>query len=104
MTERYFADHGISPPTRMTLGSDETIKQACAAGLGLAVLSRHVLALDAPSGALRELDVQGFPLMRQWYAVHLAAKKLSPLATAFSDLAEGLARARPVSMLASRAV
>lgn len=86
VTERYFVEHGISPATRMTLGSDETIKQAVAAGLGLAVLSRHVLALDAPSGALRELDVQGFPLMRQWYAVHLAAKKLSPLATAFLTL------------------
>jgi DNA-binding transcriptional LysR family regulator len=85
-TERYFAEHGVRPATRMTLGSDETIKQAVAAGLGLAVLSRHVLALDAPSGALRELDVQGFPLMRQWYAVHLAAKKLSPLATAFLTL------------------
>ena len=86
VTERYFAEHGLRPATRMTLGSDETIKQAVAAGLGLAVLSRHVLALDAPSGALRELDVQGFPLLRQWYAVHLAAKKLSPLATAFLAL------------------
>jgi DNA-binding transcriptional LysR family regulator len=86
VTERYFLEHGIRPATRMTLGSDETIKQAVAAGLGLAVLSRHVLALDAPSGALRELDVQGFPLLRQWYAVHLAAKKLSPLATAFLTL------------------
>jgi DNA-binding transcriptional LysR family regulator len=85
-TERYFLEHGLRPATRMTLGSDETIKQAVAAGLGLAVLSRHVLALDAPSGALRELDVQGFPLLRQWYAVHLAAKKLSPLATAFLTL------------------
>ncbi len=81
--ERYFADHGIRPATRMTLGSDETIKQAVAAGLGLAVLSRHVLDLDAPEGALRELDVLGFPLLRQWNVVHLAAKRLSPLATAF---------------------
>jgi DNA-binding transcriptional LysR family regulator len=86
ITERYFMEHGLRPATRMTLGSDETIKQAVAAGLGLAVLSRHVLALDAPSGALRELDVQGFPLLRQWYAVHLAAKRLSPLATAFLAL------------------
>jgi DNA-binding transcriptional LysR family regulator len=86
VTERYFLEHSIRPATRMTLGSDETIKQAVAAGLGLAVLSRHVLALDAPSGALRELDVQGFPLLRQWYAVHLAAKRLSPLATAFLTL------------------
>jgi DNA-binding transcriptional LysR family regulator len=86
VTERYFMEHEIRPATRMTLGSDETIKQAVAAGLGLAVLSRHVLALDAPSGALRELDVQGFPLLRQWYAVHLAAKRLSPLTTAFLTL------------------
>ena len=82
-TERYFAEHDIRPATRMTLGSDATIKQTVAAGLGLAVLSRHVLALDSASGALREIDVQGFPLLRKWYAVHLASKKLSPLAAAF---------------------
>ncbi len=67
----------------MTLGSDETIKQAVAAGLGLAVLSRHVVTLDPAAGPLRELDVEGFPLPRQWYVVHLRDKKLSPLARAF---------------------
>jgi len=85
-TERFFAEHDIRPATRMTLGSDETIKQVVAAGLGLAVLSRHILGLDAGAGALREIDVQGFPLLRQWYAVYLAQKKLSPLATAFLTL------------------
>lgn len=84
-TERFFKEHGIRPPTRMTLGSDETTKQAVAAGLGLAVLSRHVLALDANTSALRELDVQGFPIMRRWYAVYLAGKRLSPAARAFLD-------------------
>jgi len=82
-TERFFAEHELHPATRMSLGSDETIKQAVAAGLGLAVLSRHVIALDSPSGALRELDAQGFPLLRQWNVVYLAGKKLSPLARAF---------------------
>ncbi len=81
--ERFFSAHGLRPPTRMTLGSDETIKQAVAAGLGLAVLSRHVLALDSRVGALRELDVAGFPLLRRWYVMHLKDKKLSPLARAF---------------------
>lgn len=84
-TERFFKEHRIRPPTRMTLGSDETTKQAVAAGLGLAVLSRHVLALDANTSALRELDVQGFPIMRRWYAVYLAGKRLSPAARAFLD-------------------
>ena len=70
----------------MTLGSDETIKQAVAAGLGLAVLSRHVLALDPAHGPLRELDVEGFPLQRQWTVVYLREKRLSPLARAFLAL------------------
>lgn len=84
-TERFFNAHKLRPRIRMTLGSDETTKQAVAAGLGLAVLSRHVLALESNSSALRELDVQGFPLMRRWYAVYPAGKRLSPAARAFLD-------------------
>ena len=87
-TERYFAENNIRPSTRMTLGSDETIKQAIAAGLGLAVLSRHVLTLDAAPGPLREIDVQGFPIARRWYVVRLRGKKLSPLARTFLTLLE----------------
>ncbi len=87
--ERFFAGHKIGPPARMTLGSDETIKQAAAAGLGLAILSRHVLTLELAGGLLRELDVQGFPIVGQWYAAHLKAKRLSPAATAFLQMLKG---------------
>lgn len=87
--ERFFERHGVSPPVRMSLGSDETIKQVVAAGLGLTALSRHVLALDAASGRLSELDVEGFPIARQWYVAHLRAKKLSPPARAFLDMLKG---------------
>ena len=88
-TERYFARHDIHPPTRMTLGSDETIKQAVAAGLGLAVLSRHVLTLEMANGLLRELDVQGFPIVGHWYVAYLKAKRLPPAATAFLEMIKG---------------
>ena len=81
----------------MTLGSDETIKQAVAAGLGLAVLSRHVTALDPDGGPLRELDVSGFPILRRWYVVHLADKRLSPLARAFLTLLEDSPRSQSSS-------
>ncbi len=101
-TERYFAEHAIRPATRMTLGSDETIKQAVAAGLGLAVLSRHVLALDPDGGPLRELDVQGFPILRRWNVVHLAEKRLSPAARAFLKLLFEQ-RAQPSSATANSA-
>ena len=46
----------------------------------------HDARLDPALGPLRELDVEGFPLPRQWYVVYLRDKKLSPLARAFLAL------------------
>ena len=94
VTERYFADHGINPPTRMTLGSDETIKQACAAGLGLAVLSRHVLALDAPSGRPARTRCAGLSAHAAMVRGASRGEKAVAAGDSLFDLAEGLARAR----------
>lgn len=93
-TERFFEKHGVRLAVRMTLGSNEAVKQAVAGGLGLAVLSRHTLALDAASGAFAVLDVRGFPLLRQWYAVYSKGKQLSAVTRAFLDYiaAEGASR------------
>lgn len=81
--ERFFQQHGVTLKTRMTLGSNEAVKQAVAGGLGLAVLSQHTLALDEVSGAFAVLDVKGFPLLRQWYAVYPRGKRVSVLTEAF---------------------
>lgn len=81
--ERHFAQHGLTPRLRMELGSNEAIKQAIAGGLGISVLSRHTLALEAGQGPLLVLDVATFPLMRQWYVAYPAGKHLSAVAEAF---------------------
>jgi len=83
--ERLFADHGLSIRVRMELGSNEAIKQAIVGGLGVSVLSRHTLALDAPLGQLAILDVVGFPIERQWYVAYPAGKQLSIVARTFLD-------------------
>jgi DNA-binding transcriptional LysR family regulator len=83
--ERFFEQHGITTKVRMTLGSNEAVKQAVAGGLGLAVLSRHTLILDEASGAFVVLDVKGFPLMRQWYAIHPRGKHVSSVTEAFLE-------------------
>ncbi len=90
-TERLFNQHGIPIRVRLELGSNEAIKQAIIAGLGIAVLSAHVLVLDNASGEFNILDVEGFPLRRHWYAVHPAGKQLSIVARAFLNylLSEG---------------
>lgn len=83
--ERLFADHGLAIKVRMELGSNEAIKQAIVGGLGVSVLSRHTLALDAPMGQLAILDVAGFPIERQWYVAYPAGKQLSIVARTFLD-------------------
>jgi DNA-binding transcriptional LysR family regulator len=84
-TERFFAEHGLSVKVRMELGSNEAIKQAVAGGLGVAVLSAHTLALEKISDELVVLDVEGFPIRRQWYAVYARDKQLSVVARTFLD-------------------
>ncbi|HWZ61428.1 MAG TPA: LysR family transcriptional regulator [Steroidobacteraceae bacterium] len=77
----------------MQIQSTETIKQAVVAGMGLAFLSAHTLALDVRAGNLVVLDVQGFPAMLSWYLVHNRAKRLAPVAAAFKEflLSDGAA-------------
>ena len=75
----------------MELRSTETIKQAVIAGMGLTFLSAHTIGLELQVGNLAVLDVQGFPLMLNWYLVHRRNKRLPPVAQAFREflMAEG---------------
>ena len=66
-------------------GSNETIKQAVMANLGIALLSGHTVAAEIDSGRLVLLDVQGLPIRRDWYVVRRADKVLGPAASAFWD-------------------
>lgn len=72
VTEQFFAEQQFQPNIMMSLGSNEAIKHAVAAGLGIAVLSD--LAVNQPAwsntaNGLTTLDVAGFPIVRQWYLV-----------------------------------
>jgi len=77
--EGWFAKLNIA----MELQSTETIKQAVIAGMGVAFLSAHTVTLERQVGSLVVLDVQGFPLMLNWYVVHRRHKRLPPVASAF---------------------
>jgi DNA-binding transcriptional LysR family regulator len=69
----------------MEIKSTETIKQAVIAGMGIAFLSAHTISLELQTGSLTVLDVQGFPLMLNWYVVHRKNKRLPPVAQAFKS-------------------
>ncbi len=90
---RFFVRHGIAFQTGMEMSSNEAIKQAVQAGLGLGIVSLHTIELELASGALVMLDVEHFPIRRHWYLVHREGKRLSPVAARFREfvLAEQLA-------------
>lgn len=73
----------FTPDVRMELGSNEAIKQAVAANLGLAVISRHALGTQPADEHLAVLDIEGFPVQSNWWTIYPKGKKLSPIATAF---------------------
>ncbi len=89
--ERLFARRRIHPRSRLEIGSNETIKQAVMAGMGLGFISLHAVGLEVAAGQLAVLPVEGLPVMRSWNVVHRREKRLSPAAEAFRAfvLAEG---------------
>lgn len=81
--ERFFSEHGISLTTGMEMSSNEAIKQAVEAGLGLGIVSIHTMELELELGRLSVLDIKSLPILRHWYLVHRKGKRLSPVAQAF---------------------
>ncbi|HEX2492207.1 MAG TPA: LysR family transcriptional regulator [Steroidobacter sp.] len=83
--EALFREWRITPLVLMQMTSNESIKQAVMANLGIAFISLHTVAEELHAGKLVSLPVDQLPLMRQWQVVHLSARVLSPVAEAFRN-------------------
>lgn len=81
--ERLFTQHQTPLNVAMEMPSNETIKQAVMAGMGLSFLSLRTVRHELASGYMALVDIQGMPQMGQWYVTHLRQRKLSPAACAF---------------------
>jgi DNA-binding transcriptional LysR family regulator len=99
--QQYFDEFGLACNVGMEMASNETIKQAVMAGMGISFISRHTLELELQTQRLVILDVRGTPIIRLWHVAHLVKKRLSPTAVAFKEfvLAHGrdLLRAQDAS-------
>jgi LysR family transcriptional regulator for metE and metH len=91
LMEVFFSKARIAPVIGMEIGSNETIKQAVMAGLGLTFISAHTCAAEIRERRLVALDVVGLPMVRNWLVVRLAAKRLMPATRSLRDflIAEG---------------
>jgi DNA-binding transcriptional LysR family regulator len=80
-----FGRHFSQLRIAMEIRSTETIKQAVIAGMGIAFLSAHTIAMEKRFGQLVALDVVGFPVMLDWFVVHRRNKQLPAVARAFKE-------------------
>ena len=87
VTLKLFEQHGLTPKIRMELSTNEAIREAILAGLGISILSRYTLGLEPEQTKLVCLDVEGFPLESHWHFVYPVGKHLSVAARAFMDFA-----------------
>lgn len=85
LSDRFFRSAGFVPRVVMQSTSNEMIKQAVMAGMGLALVSQHTIGLEHRLGLLRVLDVEGFPVMRSWFVVQRRTSPLLPAQAGLRD-------------------
>jgi DNA-binding transcriptional LysR family regulator len=85
LMEGLFEATNLNPKIGMEMGSNETVKQAVIAGLGIAFISAHTVASELDDGRLVTLDVKGLPVVRQWFVVRRKDKIMLPPAQAVLD-------------------
>lgn len=76
--ENYFLSKKLPPPNASMMDSNENIKQAVMADMGIAFISAHTVALELETHKLAILAADGMPMMREWFVLHLKGKRLSP--------------------------
>ncbi len=82
---RLFKDARVPLRVGSEMSSNEAIKQMCAAGFGVAVLSLHTCVLELDAGVLKLLPLPDNPIERDWFVMHLASRQLPQVATAFEQ-------------------
>jgi len=86
MADQLLTDAGLDPQSALEFGSNETIKQAVIAGLGIALISSHTVAAELQDKRLTTLNIDGLPEDRFWFIVRHAKKRLLPSSLALWDL------------------
>jgi len=85
--ERFFSSHQLELIAGMEMNRSEAIKQAVMAELGLGIVSLHTIEMELTLNRLVVLDVEDFPIMRQWFIVHRTGKRFAAIPEAFKDFA-----------------
>lgn len=83
--EKLFREHNIRPKIVMELSTNEAVKQAIMAGIGISLISRYSVFSEEKMGRISILDVKGLPYENSWKLVYPKGKKLSPVSKRFLE-------------------
>lgn len=83
--ERFLAENDIPTNKKISLTSNEAVKQAVIAGLGFSVLPLIGIKNSLANEELQIIPVKGLPIITNWNLIWLSSKKLSPTAAAFKE-------------------
>ena len=83
--EHLLEQRGLTMTTTMEMSRNEAINHAVMAGLGLGIVSIHTLEMELMLERLVILNVEGFPILKDWYIVHRTGKRFSATAQAFKE-------------------
>jgi DNA-binding transcriptional LysR family regulator len=83
--ENYIKKQGIQAKMKLQLTSNEAVKQAVIAGLGLSIMPLIGLKNELENKTIKIIPVKNLPIITNWTLIWLKGKKLSPTAVAFLD-------------------
>jgi DNA-binding transcriptional LysR family regulator len=83
--ERFIGQQKISGFKRMELVSNEAVKQALNAKLGVSIMPLIGLKNELENKQLKIFPLKGLPITTYWNLIHAKGKQLSPAALALTD-------------------
>ncbi|MEQ9308727.1 MAG: LysR family transcriptional regulator [Balneolaceae bacterium] len=83
--EELFKKGKIEPRTVMELSTNEAVKQAIMADIGISLISEYSMTIERSMNRISVLDIEGFPYINNWKLIYLKGKKLSPVSRSFID-------------------
>lgn len=81
--ENYLTRQGIHAKMKLQLTSNEAVKQAVIAGLGLSIMPLIGLKNELENGTIKIIPAKNLPIVTNWTLIWLKGKKMSPAASAY---------------------
>lgn len=81
--ERYLGEIGIQVKPAMELSTNEAVKQAIMAGIGISVISRLSMGNELSLNQISILEVDDFPILTRWHMLYKKGKNPSPVTQNF---------------------